>query len=72
MSEKGNSTKKGIAIAKPARTVNKRKFIDGSTRSHVILNTAAIGEGTYKPGWQWSLYAGPLVGEPSTIPKLTG
>jgi hypothetical protein len=38
MSEKGNSTKKGIAIAKPARTVNKRTFIDGSTRSHVILN----------------------------------
>jgi len=58
-------TKTGIVVGKPADVSNIRSFIDGSTRSHVTLNTAVIGLGTYKPGWRWSLHAGPQVGKPS-------
>lgn len=58
-------TQKGIVIGKPGSSKNSRTFIDGSTRAHVVLSTAAVGEGTYKPGWQWSLHAGPQLGKPS-------
>ena len=40
-------------------------FIDGSTRSYTALRTAAIGLGTYQPGWRWSLHAGPQTGKDS-------
>jgi len=40
-------------------------FIDGSTRSYTALRTAAIGLGTYQPGWRWSLHAGSQTGKES-------
>ncbi len=42
-----------------------RKFIDGSTRSSVLLSSCSIGLGTYKPGWKWSEHAGVQTGKPS-------
>lgn len=54
-----------IVIGKPADASNLRVFIDGSTRSYTALKTASIGLGTYKPGWQWSIHAGPQIGKPS-------
>ena len=44
---------------------NIRTFIDGSSRAHVLLRSAAIGLGTYLPGWKWSLHAGPQTGKQS-------
>ena len=44
---------------------NSRKFLDGSNRSFVKLNSSFIGLGTYKPGWQWSLHAGKQTGKSS-------
>lgn len=42
-----------------------RNFIDGSVRRTIQLKTAAIGLGTYQPGWKWSLHAGAQTGVPS-------
>ena len=42
-----------------------RCFLDGSSRSVVQLMSAAIGLGTYLPGWKWSLHAGAQSGKPS-------
>ncbi|MEJ2499768.1 MAG: hypothetical protein P8Y65_01305 [Campylobacterales bacterium] len=42
-----------------------RQFLDGSVRSSVALRSAAIGLGTYKPGWQWSRHARPQTGRAS-------
>jgi len=44
---------------------NSRTFLDGSTRSVVILQTVAIGRGEYRPGWRWSEHAGIQTGKPS-------
>lgn len=63
--EEKDIAKKGIIIGKLDEAGNTREFIDGSARSHVILGTAAIGLGKYKPGWKWSLHAGPQRGKPS-------
>lgn len=41
------------------------KFLDGSTRKAVILDTAAIGIGTYLPGWKWSKHVGKMTGKKS-------
>jgi uncharacterized cupin superfamily protein len=41
------------------------KFLDGSVRSAVILHSAAIGYGTYNPGWKWSLHVGAQTGKAS-------
>ena len=65
MVEEENIKQTGIVIGKPGGASNLHVFIDGSTRSHAALKTAAIGLGTYKPGWQWSLHAGPQVEKPS-------
>ena len=65
MKEGKNKAKKGIVVGKPGGVSNIRTFIDGSTRSHVTLNSAVIGLGTYKPGWRWSLHAGPQTGKSS-------
>lgn len=40
-------------------------FLDGSNRSVVQLMSAAVGLGTYLPGWKWSLHAGAESGKPS-------
>jgi hypothetical protein len=37
-------------------------FIDGSHRDVIVLKTAVIGRGLYRPGWRWSEHAGPLKG----------
>lgn len=44
---------------------NYREFLDGSSRVYECLNSAAIGLGTYMPGWKWSLHAGAQTGKPS-------
>jgi hypothetical protein len=59
------SSRSSIVKGNPSTTANVRVFIDGSTRSYAILRTAAIGFGTYQPGWRWSLHAGPQVGKDS-------
>ena len=48
-----------------SRAEKSRTFLDGSTRSVVILETVAIGRGEYRPGWQWSAHAGAQTGKPS-------
>lgn len=40
-------------------------FLDGSSRNAVILQSSAIGIGTYNPGWRWSLHARTMTGKPS-------
>ncbi len=49
----------------PSQSDTQRHFIDGSSRSHVLLRSAVIGLGTYQPGWRWSLHAGPQTGKPT-------
>ena len=44
---------------------NLRTFLDGSTRSYVLLRSCAVGLGKYKPGWKWSTHAGVQTGKPS-------
>lgn len=55
----------GIIKGNPSTEGNTRVFIDGSTRSYTALRTAAIGYGTYHPGWRWSLHARPQTGKNS-------
>ena len=55
----------GIFSAAADNPETRRKFLDGSTRSHALLRSAAVGLGVYQPGWRWSLHAGPQTGEPS-------
>lgn len=40
-------------------------FLDGSTRTAVILESVAIGKGKYLPGWQWSKHAGAMTSKQS-------
>ncbi len=54
-----------IVTGNPGNTENVRTFADGSTRSQTLLRSAVIGFGTYKPGWRWSLHAGPQTGKKS-------
>lgn len=42
---------------------NVRRFLDGSTRAHILLRSAVIGLGSYHAGWKWSLHAGPQTGK---------
>ena len=60
-----NSVKQSIITGNPETAGNARTFLDGSTRSYAALRTAAIGFGTYKPGWRWSIHARPQVGKDS-------
>ncbi len=55
----------GIAKGNPSTADNNREFIDGSTRSYAALRTAAIGFGTYQPGWRWSLHVRPQIDKDS-------
>ena len=50
---------------KLSETEHVRTFLDGSVRSAVVLRTAAVGRGTYRPGWRWSLHAGTQTGRPA-------
>ena len=65
MIELDKNKQKRIVKGNPSTADNARIFIDGSTRSSAVLRTAAIGFGTYKPGWRWSLHAGPQMGRDS-------
>jgi hypothetical protein len=65
MTKPNNSSQSGLVRGNPSTAGNTRVFIDGSTRSYSALRTAAVGFGTYKPGWQWSLHAGPQMGKDS-------
>lgn len=58
MTKSDKNSQSKIVKGNPSTDCNKRVFIDGSTRSYTTLQTAAIGFGTYQPGWQWSLHAG--------------
>jgi quercetin dioxygenase-like cupin family protein len=44
---------------------NMRRFLDGSERADVVLQSAVIGLGKYLPGWKWSQHAGPQTGKKS-------
>jgi len=65
MAKQNSNHQIGIIKENPDNERNKRLFIDGSTRSYAALRTAAIGFGTYEPGWRWSLHAGPQTGKGS-------
>jgi hypothetical protein len=60
-----NSYKSDIYAGSLEKSNNIRKFLDGSSRVHVLLRSAAIGLGSYQPGWKWSLHAGPQTGKQS-------
>lgn len=65
MTKSNESPQSGIVKGDPSTAGNTRVFLDGSTRSYAALRTAAIGFGTYQPGWRWSLHAGPQMGKNS-------
>lgn len=65
MTKPDKSKQSGIVIENPGTAGHARIFMDGRTRSYADLQTAVIGFGTYQPGWQWSLHAGPQVGKDS-------
>ncbi len=46
-------------------TENLRTFGDGSMRTVVVLESAAVGRGEYLPGWKWSEHAGTQAGRDS-------
>ena len=61
----GNKNISDIYTGNLKASKNIRTFLDGSHRVHVLLGSAAIGLGTYLPGWRWSLHAGPQTGKPA-------
>jgi len=65
MTKSEKNTHPTIVKGNPSTADNPRIFLDGSTRSYAALRTAAIGFGTYQPGWRWSLHAGPQTGKDS-------
>ena len=65
MTKPDKSSQPSIAKGNPSTAGNTRVFVDGSTRSYAALRTAAIGFGTYKPGWRWSLHARSQMGKDS-------
>ena len=65
MKKSNNNEEATLVKGNPSTSGNTRTFIDGSTRSYAALRTAAIGFGTYKPGWRWSLHARPQIGKDS-------
>jgi hypothetical protein len=42
-----------------------REFLDGSHRSYGQVAWLGVGKGVYRPGWTWSIHAGPQTGLPS-------
>ncbi len=54
-----------IAVGNPLKSGKLRKFLDGSVRSSILLQSASIGLGIYQPGWKWSLHAGAQAGKTS-------
>ncbi len=64
MSHSENS-KSGCVTGNLNKSDKARTFLDGSTRTGVMLRSCAVGLGTYQPGWKWSSHAGPQTGKPS-------
>jgi len=60
-----NNSASNIVIGNPGESESVRKFVDGSRRAVSRLRSAAIGLGTYHPGWRWSVHAGPQTGKAS-------
>ena len=56
-----------VTVKNLENSENLRTFLDGSKRTMVVLNTAAIGRGEYLPGWKWSEHAGPQTGKSSEV-----
>jgi hypothetical protein len=56
---------RGIVTGNPGTAGDVRIFPDGSTRARSVLRTAAVGFGTYQPGWRWSRHAAPQTGRRS-------
>lgn len=54
-----------LVKGRPADSAAVREFNDGSVRSSVLLRSCAVGLGTYRPGWRWSLHAGVQTGKPA-------
>ena len=52
-----------LVTGQPAEAGNTRVFLDGSRRSHALLHTAAVGCGTYQPGWRWSVHVQQMTGK---------
>ena len=65
MQDREGRTEPGIIAKSLAESEKSRTFDDRSARSIVLLRSAAIGLGTYQPGWRWSRHAGSQTGEPS-------
>jgi hypothetical protein len=59
------TSKPDIVKGNPAESERQREFIDGSIRGVALLRSAAIGMGTYNPGWRWSQHAGAQTGKDS-------
>ena len=55
----------GVISAAADNRDTRRVFLDGSTRSHALLRSVAVGLGVYQPGWRWSRHAGPQTSKPS-------
>ena len=55
----------GVVTVATEGAGDSREFLDGSLRSVAQLPSLRIGRGVYRPGWQWSLHAGPQTGQPS-------
>lgn len=55
----------GIVLGDLSMLPKESVFLDGSNRSCLPLKTAAIGIGSYKPGWRWFEHVGPQLGKPS-------
>ncbi|MGD0833705.1 MAG: hypothetical protein ABSA40_04660 [Candidatus Dormibacteria bacterium] len=54
-----------VTVAGFADTADTREFQDGSRRQTLDLPSMQVGRGVYRPGWRWSLHAGPQTGVPS-------
>ena len=55
----------GVISAAAENPETRRVFLDGSTRSHALLRSVAVGMGVYRPGWRWSRHARPQTGRAS-------
>ncbi len=55
-------------VAKNSKeTVDQQTFVDGSTRTVTVLDSAVIGLGEYQPGRKWPEHAWPKSGKNSEV-----
>lgn len=65
MDARGDRSGEGALVKNLNDAEKSRTFKDGSKRSVVALESAEIGRGEYRPGWRWSMHAGPQTGQSS-------